>query len=80
MALSQAGYIVNELRTHLSPENVNMLVFLAKTCHDFHLKHFGYDATCFLFVLHFMLLVACTYVQSESFIIAQPYTPYSLFY
>ena len=27
---SQAGYIVNELRTHLSPENVNMLVFLAK--------------------------------------------------
>jgi len=27
---SHAGYIVNELRTHLSPENVNMLVFLAK--------------------------------------------------
>lgn len=27
---SQAGYIVNDLRTHLSPENVNMLVFLAK--------------------------------------------------
>ena len=27
---SQAGYIVNHLRTHLSPEHVNMLVFLAK--------------------------------------------------
>ena len=27
---SQAGYLVNNLRTKLTPEHVNMLVFLAK--------------------------------------------------
>ena len=31
---SKAGYIVNNLRTRLSPDNVNRLVFCQETCHN----------------------------------------------
>ena len=55
---SQTGYIVNELRTHLSPENVNMVVFLAEHA----ITHFGYDVTViFLFCILCCLLHALMY-------------------